>query len=222
MKRLLLTAMLGTLTLRILVADVAGEEKLLFEEKFSGELDKDWSWVRERPGAWRIDQGALVLLVSPGYLHAKANNSQNVLLRPLPKSDGPLAIEVYVEGQPKVQFEHAGVVWYIDDDNYVSLFQEALGSEVMLQMVTEKDGKPRTMVAKHSEKGVWFRLLLAEGKITASYKPADAEAWKVVGQSDVPQQGSAQVGLTAGGAPKDGEREVRFRDFRILEIVQGK
>jgi hypothetical protein len=38
-------------------ASGAAREKVLFEERFTGELDKEWSWVREDPKAWRIDQG---------------------------------------------------------------------------------------------------------------------------------------------------------------------
>jgi len=222
MNRLLFAAVLGILATGIAGADKAPMEKVLFEEKFTGELGKDWSWVREDPKAWRIDQGALVLRTLPGYLHAKANNSRNILLRPLPKSDQPLAIEVYVEGEPKVQFEHAGVLWYVDDDNYVSLFQEVLGGKVELQMVAEKEGKPRTTVTKHDAKGVWMRLLIADGKITTQYRPSEKEEWKTVGNSDIPAPGPARVGVMSGGAPKEAERHVRFRSFRILEVAKGK
>ncbi len=141
MSRLLLgPVVFGFLTLSSFGQD-GTKEKVLFAEKFEDKLDKDWLWLREDPMAWKLENGSLVHRVLPGYLHAKSNNSRNVLLRPLPKSDKPLAVEVHVEGEPKVQFEHAGVVWYVDDDNYVSLFQEVLGGKVELQMVTEKAGK---------------------------------------------------------------------------------
>jgi len=208
--------------LPLVLLPVAAEDKVLFEEKFADKLDKEWSWIREEPKAWRLEEGALVMRVLPGYLHAKSNNSRNVLLRPLPKSDRPLAVEVYVEAEPKVQFEHAGVVWYVDDDNYVSLFQEVLGKKVELQMVIEKNANPRFAVAKHDAKGVWIRLLIAGGKITAEYRPAEKEAWKVVGQADMPAMGPARVGVMAGGAPKEAERYARFRGFRIVEIGDGK
>jgi regulation of enolase protein 1 (concanavalin A-like superfamily) len=164
----------------------------------------------------------LVLRTLPGYLHATSNDSKNVLLRPLPKSDRPLAVEVHVEGEPKVQYEHAGLVWYVDDDNYVSLVQEVLDGKVELQMVTEKDGKPRFAVAEHGAKGVWMRLVVSGGKISTQYKASEKEEWKVVGQSDVPARGAARVGVMAGGAPKEAERHVRFRDFRIVELAGEK
>ena len=220
MKRLLLASVLGIVAVEIVGA--SPEDKVLFEEKFVGELGKEWSWVREDPKSWKIDQGALVLRTLPGYLHAGHNDSRNVLLRPLPRSEKPLAVEVYLEGEPKVQFEHAGLVWYVDDDNYVSLFQEVLEGKVEMQMVTEKEGKPRFAVSRHEAKGVWMRLVIAEGKITTLYRPSEKEEWKVVGKSDVPSQGVARVGVMSGGAPKDAERHVRFRSFRILETAEGK
>jgi regulation of enolase protein 1 (concanavalin A-like superfamily) len=222
MKRLLLAALLGILATGFAAADKEVKEKVLFAAKFTGKLEKGWSWVREDPKAWRIDKGTLVLRTLPGYLHAEYNDSRNVLLRALPKSDKPLAVEAYVESEPKVQFEHAGLVWYVDDDNYVSLFQEVLGGKTELQMVTEASSKPRFALAKHEAKGVWMRLVVAEGTISCQYRPSAKDEWKVVGRSAMPARGAARVGVMAGGAPKEAERYVRFRDFRILEIDKGK
>ena len=196
----------------------AQQEKVLFAEQFAGKLDKEWSWVREDPKAWKLQDGVLVIKNLPGYLHAKYNNSQNVLLRALPESGKPIAAEVHVESEPKVQYEHAGIVWYVDDDNYVALFQEELGGKMKLQMVIEKEGKPRFAVAKHEAKGVWMRLVLADGKITSQYRTTEKDAWKDVGQSELPAKGPGRVGVMLGGAPKDAERYVRFRAFRILEL----
>ena len=209
------------LTILVLALPAVAQEKVLFEEKFADKLDKGWSWIREDPKAWRIDKGGLVLRTLPGYLHAKSNDSRNILLRELPKSDRPLIVEVHVEGEPKVQFEHAGVVWYVDDDNYVSLFQEVLGGKIELQMVTEREAKPSFAVAKHDAKGVWLRLVIDKGIITTQYKPAEKEARKAVGKANFTSP-TARVGIMAGGAPKDAERYVRFHSFRILEVEAAK
>jgi regulation of enolase protein 1 (concanavalin A-like superfamily) len=113
-------------------------------------------------------------------------------------------------------------VWYVDDDNYISLFQEVLGGKVELQMVTEKDAAPRFAVAKHDAKGVWMRLLISNGKITTQFRPSEKDEWKTVGTSDAPAAGPARVGVICGGAPKDAQRYVRFRSFRILELGDRK
>ena len=59
-------------------------------------------------------------------------------------------------------------------------------------------------------------------KITAQLKPSEKGEWKVVGQSDIAAQGAARVGVMAGGAPKEADRHVRFRDFRIVELAGEK
>jgi regulation of enolase protein 1 (concanavalin A-like superfamily) len=220
MKWLLLVAILGVLGIGGTRGDRAPREKVLFEEPFTGKLENSWSWVREDPKAWRIDNGALVVRTMPGHIHGGSNDARNVLIRPLPKSENPLAIEVYLEGEPKVQFEHAGVVWYVDDDNYVSLYQESLGGKVELQMVTEQKGRASYEVAHHGAKGVWLRLLISAGTITTQYRSSEKEAWREVGQAKVPTEVPARAGLTSGGAPRGSERYVRYRTFRVLEVLK--
>jgi regulation of enolase protein 1 (concanavalin A-like superfamily) len=219
MNRILLAALLEVAGTVAVGARDGANEKVVFEEHFTGTLGKEWSWTREEPGKWRIDGGALVLHTSPGHLYAKYNDSKNVLLRALPKTEHPLAIDVFVEGEPKVEFEHAGIVWYVDDDNYVALFQENLKNQIAVQMVTEKEGRPLTNVVEHGPKGVWLRLLIAPATITGQYRSSEKEPWRDVGKADIPATVPGRVGITSGGAPRRGERHVRFRDFRILEIV---
>jgi regulation of enolase protein 1 (concanavalin A-like superfamily) len=208
------------LTLLALAAPAGARDDsptVLFEEGFASELGSGWSWVREEPGAWRVEKGALVLRTLPGYLHAKRNNSKNVLLRLPPEAKGSrLAVEAFLESEPKVEFEHAGVVWYYDDDNYVALFKEVLDGKPKLQMVTEKEAVPRFAVAAYGSKGVWLRLLVSGTTVTSQYRESEKDDWQTVGRSELPAAGRARVGVMTGGAPKDAERFVRFKSFRIV------
>ena len=62
-------------------------------------------------------------------------------MRELPANSGAgLAIKVRLESEPKIQFEHASLVWCGDDDNYAGLFVEALGGKTKLQMVVRRRG----------------------------------------------------------------------------------
>ncbi len=199
----------------------ADSDKVLFKEDFSSKLGDGWSWVREEPKAWRVEKGALVLRVLPGYLHAKSNDSKNVLLRSVPDAkDGRLAVEVFVESAPKTTYEHAGLVWYYDDDNYVALFKEFLDGKPKLQMVTEKEARPQFAVAATDAKGVWLRLLVSGKTVVSQYRASEKDDWKDVGKSELPVGGKAKVGVTAGGAPKDAERFARFEHFRIVRLAK--
>ena len=67
-------------------------EELVFSDAFDGSLDPEWTWLREHPGFWRLQDG-LEIRVEPGV----APTVQNALLRPAPdRSAGTWAIEVTV------------------------------------------------------------------------------------------------------------------------------
>jgi homoserine O-acetyltransferase len=194
---------------------------VLFQEQFGSALGTGWTWVREEPKAWRIEDRALVLRTLPGYLHARMNNSKNLLLRSLPDPKrSSMAVEVKVESDPQAQYEHAGLVWYYDDDNYVALFKERLDGKPELQMVTEKDGKPSFAVKPCESKTVWLRLVASGTNLVSQYRSSTEGAWQTVGESTLPVRGEPRVGISSGGAPENAERDARFRCFRILELTK--
>ena len=194
-------------------------DKVMFQERFASEPGTGWSWVREEPKAWRIEDGALVLRTLPGYLHAEMNNAKNLLVRTPPDAkDTTIAIEISLESDPQTQYEHAGLVWYYDDDNYVAIFNERLGGKPELQMVIEKGGRPEFAVKPCGSKTVWLRLVASGAKVVGQCRDPAESAWRTVGESTLPTRGEARVGITSGGTPKDAERYARFRDFRILKL----
>jgi hypothetical protein len=59
---------------------LAAEPTVIFEDPFDGKLAEGWTWLRENPDAWRIQEDALEIQVEPGV----ANTVKNALLRPAP------------------------------------------------------------------------------------------------------------------------------------------
>jgi regulation of enolase protein 1 (concanavalin A-like superfamily) len=220
MKRFLAAAVMAVLVTGVPAAGSPPRENVLFEESFTDKLGEGWAWIREDPQMWRLDMGALVVRTSTGHIFGGSNDAKNVLLRPLPRTGRPLAIEVHVDSDPMVGFEHAGLVWYVDDDNFVALYQEVLDGKIVLQMVIEKEGKARFAVARHETTSVWLRLLNSAGMITSQYRLSERAPWRDVGEGEIPASGPARAGVVTGGAPKGARRYVRFRDFRIVEITK--
>lgn len=221
MKRSRLFALLP-LSLAMGLAPVLAQEKErpAFTEPFDGTLAKGWSWVREDPKAWRLDKGALVVKTSTGSLWQQQNNNRNILLRPYPDAKNRrVAVEVRVENDPTNGFEHAGLVWYCDDDNYVALLREKLGAKVEVQLVSETDGKPKVGFAQKpfEPKTVWLRMELSDTKAKGLFRASEKDDWQVLGQCDLPLKGQPRVGLITGYAPPKSDHESRFSDFRILQ-----
>ena len=53
-------SILPLLAIALTPAFAQEKEQVVFAELFDGKLAKGWSWVREDPKAWRIDNGTLV------------------------------------------------------------------------------------------------------------------------------------------------------------------
>ena len=214
--RLAVIGMLCLSTAAISLAD--DNQKVVFEERFTSPMEAGWTWIREDPKAWKVENGALLLRVLPGYVYEEDNNAPNVLLRKASVTSKGLVLEVYLENQPEILYEHAGLYWYYDDDNYVCLLKEWMGEKVRLRIVREKDAKGDISgESEYHAKGVWFRLVIAGGKATGYYRETDKEDWRKMGKVDLPSKGESRVGLNAGGGPPNAERWARFSHFRILE-----
>jgi regulation of enolase protein 1 (concanavalin A-like superfamily) len=218
MKPWILATVIVALAIGMVGPGEAAEEKVLFEETFTGELGKGWSWLREDAKGWRLDKGSLRVRTSTGSLWMKQNNNRNVLLRTPPKAQR-FAFEVQVENEPTNGFEHAGLVWYVDDDNYVALMKEQLG-KVAVQLMSETDGRPRVGFAEkeYKEKAVWLRMEIAGGKARGLFRTTDKDDWQALGQCDLPPaKGEVRIGLMTGYAAKDAEHFSRFSAFRVLQ-----
>ena len=204
-------------------------EKVLFHDKFTPSLGEGWSWVREDDKAWKVEKGELLIRSLPGGLYREMNNCKNVLLRTPPdvKKD-QLIIEVTFRNQPKEQFEHAGIVWYRDDDDYVVLSKEHYikGAKPAVQMVREEkvDGKIISKVKNHTpydDEQVSLRLIIQDTTFTGQYRKTDKEEWKEVGQIKLASvEGKPRVGLVTSFGTNEVVRWVHFSNFRILQRAQ--
>jgi regulation of enolase protein 1 (concanavalin A-like superfamily) len=215
---LTLAAIFGTRT------SAADAPKVLFEDKFSDHLDAGWKWIRERPDAWRLVNGALVIDTLPGSYWEKQNNSQNTLLRPAPVSpkDG-FIVEVLLDCEPKGQYEHAGLICYFDGLNTICYNKESIDGKPLVCMAAEQDGKPiyNGPYKECPEGAVWLRLIIRGSKVTGQFRSSESVPWQTVGESTLPTSTKELlVGIHSGYGLEKPQRQARFRNFRILSASE--
>jgi regulation of enolase protein 1 (concanavalin A-like superfamily) len=108
-----------------------------------------------------------------------------VLLRDPPGELGKeWAVELMLDSEPKTQFEHAGVLIYWDDDNYVSLFREFIDGKPELQMVEEKNAGPNFAVVDKNVSPVWLRLAVNGDAIVGQFRVSEKDDWQTVGNKE--------------------------------------
>jgi regulation of enolase protein 1 (concanavalin A-like superfamily) len=207
----------------VLAGDGGQQERVLFAENFAGKLEPGWSWVREDPGAWRIEANALLIRTAAGGLAKQDNNNRNLLVRAAPvqgAKDTGVAAEVRVEMEPVSPYEHAGLLYYGDDDNYVMLNRELVAGRPIVQLVYEIEGKPKWSFAEKPwpEKAVWLRLEVLDGKARGLVRASETDAWQLLGECELPVKGERRFALATGYAKGNEDRWSRFEKFRVVEV----
>jgi len=185
----------------------------VYKADFSKELDKDWSFVREDKADWRLKDGKLQLLAQPSNIWGKANKkTQNFLLRSLP---GPKAtVEVVVDFNPKKEYEQAGLMLYVDDDNYIKFDRELYGGQ-SCTLVLESKAKPKVVKKIPFREGpLHLRLEITDGKVKAMVKAPDGKEWTTHGQTKLPGKvNEVKVGMFALQGDAKAPRWATFSDF---------
>ena len=94
----------------------------MYEDFSSESLGDEWSWVREAPDRWSLDSkpGHLTINAQTGDLAGRTtNNAQNILLRDISGYSWVAETKVSFSKILSSNFEQAGIIAYLDDDNYV-------------------------------------------------------------------------------------------------------
>lgn len=183
------------------------EEQLIFSERFEGELDSEWFWIRENPDRWRIRDGGLEIVVEPGV----AGTVRNALVRPAPdRSSGVYAIEVTIFNHraPTQQYEQAGITWYQDGEPVFKEVKELVDGEVFI--IPGSKAMPTQSVR--------LRLVVDAESWEAQYRPQGASAFWTAATGELPPAVNEQVSIQCYNGPPEEEHWIRFEDFRILRI----
>ncbi len=216
--------LLSALILPQAIGSAAEQEQVLFEERFSDKIDDGWTWLHDEPKLRQLEAGKLVLTPLSGSWWRTLNNSKNDLVRDLPSADShDIAAEVYIENRPVNQFEHAGIVWYYDEDNYIALNKEFISKPIVL-FVIEKAAAPAPPFGEfpYEAEGIWLRLRIHKQTVTGQYRATDRDDWKLAGSREFPGSTTPHIGLHAGLASGKGDRKptASFSHFRILKISE--
>ncbi|MHC4529870.1 MAG: family 16 glycoside hydrolase [Planctomycetota bacterium] len=185
------------------------QQTVVFEERFEGNLDEGWTWLRENPQAWHIRQDGLEIRVEPGVAH----NVKNALVRKAPdRKQGRFAVDVTVTNmtKPTQQYEQAGITWYHQGKPVFKLVKELINGELFI--IPGKKPMP--------SKKVQLRLIVTGSDLIAQFRPDGTGEFQTAATRTLPPPGDDQVSIQCYNGPADAEHWIRFDDFRILKLAE--
>ena len=225
MKHTLWIASLLTI-LTCLAIQPAAADEVFFQDHFeAADLQSGWSWLREDPQGWGLSSGQLKIRTNGGYLWEARNDQKNILLLDLPseaEAEGFVA-EITVDGRLLLDqaYEHGGLIWYLDDDHWVTLTQlnhvEHKTQKIMLVHEVAGRGLARQSKAvPYTSQRVNLRFAVAGRQFTGFYREPGQTSWEKLGTLEFPEfEGTPRLGLVAGQGVAEKEHWVYFDDFRV-------
>ena len=182
-------------------------EQIIFEDNFDNKPDEGWSWLRENPEHWRIQNNGLEIRVVPGV----ADTVKNALLRPAPdRNDGTFAIEVTVTNHthPIQQYEQAGITWYNNGKPVFKEVKELIDGDLYII-----PGKQSMMT-----ESVRLRLVVSVNSWEAQYCPENGTGFQTAATGELPTPSDDKVSIQCYNGPEDAEHWIRFENFQIKKL----
>ena len=194
---------------------LAADGNVLLEENFDGKLQAGYKWVREDKDEWRIEDNKLVVRSQPGGVWGH-NNAKNVLLyKALPVQD--MAARVLVAHKPKEKYEQAGILWYIDDDNFVKLISEQIEGKMYIVLAREVNGRGKVISKIEVPKAnLELRLKVESDGVTGQWRLEDGDDWSDCDKFVFEAKGQPRFALFTQSGSKNVVRWVHF-DRWIIE-----
>ncbi|NHC45029.1 DUF1349 domain-containing protein [Motilibacter sp. K478] len=183
-----------------------------------------WGVVRPDPARMRVTGGNLELDTTTGDIYGTNDTGpKNFVLQPQPAGDWTVETKVDASAFTQ-QYQQAGLIAYVDDDNYVKLDYlttntaanpVARGLEIRSE-VGDVVQNPQPS-ASNLTQGVWhLRLKKAGNVFTGSYS-ANGTTWTDFATvTNAPVAAAGRVGLYTLGAASTLNAPAKFDYFRVL------
>jgi len=200
----------------LLLMGAAAGDDVLFEEGFDGKLQPGWKWIRGDTDEWDIRDSQLQVRSQFGRIWG-GNDAKNVLvIRPAKTYN--VEARVNVAHAPKEKWEQAGLLWYVDDDNFVKFISEQIDGKMYAVICREQGGRGRVFgKVEVPSPDMQLRLIVRGNHVIGQWRIKETDPWSDSGNCDFDVPGDRYFGLFTQNGPKDQVRWVRFDSFVIAE-----
>jgi regulation of enolase protein 1 (concanavalin A-like superfamily) len=98
-----------------------------------------WQCIRTNINLITSGTNSIVLQLAEGSLMGEGKGVENLFLRSIPPEFTEVSLKF--EFEPQKQYEQAGLLLYVDDDNYIKFVKEFIDGQPWFVMVVELKGK---------------------------------------------------------------------------------
>ncbi|SDC95074.1 Protein of unknown function [Paenibacillus sp. UNCCL117] len=193
----------------------------------SAYLNLAWRWIREDATHWKLTGtgtpvNELVLTTHAGSLAGSANSTKNILT--FDAASGDYYTTTKLSFAPTEVQQEAGLILYLDDDNYVSVSRARTAAGNMLLATNEVDGVTTAHSVADTFGSTVHLKLEKQGDQYSAYASGDGVSWGAPIYTysrtfDVPIGRKLASGLFAQNGAASGAAEIEARFDRIDTLL---
>ncbi|WP_284639339.1 polysaccharide lyase family 8 super-sandwich domain-containing protein [Paenibacillus silviterrae] len=146
-----------------------------FDDFTSGLQEKDWTWIREDKSHYLYTGTTLDITIQPGTLEGATNTAKNVLVAQAPPQD--FYAETKLTFTPSAFGQEAGIILYMNDDNYVSISRGLVNGGPGTIVASERNGLRLTRTFPDSGESPVYLKIEKTGSQYSFYLSKDGENW---------------------------------------------
>lgn len=194
----------------------------------STSLDSQWQWAKPPTANWSLTAapGKLRIITEPGDTWAGSNNQKNILLQRAAYPD--YIAETKVSFNNTVNYQSAGLILYVDDDNYIKLdraYNSTNGGKI-IRFIREYQKDPQTIFRDSGifaadtfgSSDVYLRLKKVGPILTAFYSGNGTDWTQLSGSFHIPLD-APRIGLAAMNTNTAVTANADFDYFNVTQLL---
>lgn len=186
----------------------------------------NWNWIREDNTGYSYTgngtSGALVISSQNGTLQGSANTTKNLMLENMPDDGNQDFVNmVKLTFSPAQQRQEAGLIVYLDDNNYITVSRAYTSEGIKFVIGSETGGTYTETTTSDAQSSTVYLKIEREGETYTGYYSAGGDSWNFIGSIDhsftVSSDKSLKIGLFAQNGDYAADSiDAIFDDYSVL------
>ncbi|NJD01268.1 MAG: DNRLRE domain-containing protein [Ruminiclostridium sp.] len=184
-------------------------------------LDNSWSFIREDKNYWSLTGTEFQNAAQQGTISGATNTTKNILLKEAPRGDYFATVKLTFS--PTSTGQEAGLIVYLDDDNYLYVSRAKTASGNKFSAVNEVSASTTTNSVNDTLGSTVYVKIDKKGNDYSLYKSSDGTNWGTAIYTytrsfSIPAGQILKIGLFAQRGSSGSAINANFDDFTIKHV----
>jgi hypothetical protein len=192
----------------------------IYDDEFNnGTLDVKWSFIRDDPANRIMGSSYLQLNITNTDMNA-ATATSPIIYQNVNGTDNISSVSINLSQTLNTNYEGAGIIYYLDDDNHMSFMRYYGGGGFVLILKNEvANSVSYSNNVQVSGNPLYLNLTKNNGVFHAYYKSLETDSWTDTGYTYTTSINYTKIGILEGGAGSSSGNPQKFDYFHTTLVL---